>query len=83
MMDLSASGNPWSPSAIVALDSARKASILKAIWAERDWCATSERSKGFRCVSASGAKRMHSPPLADTTGEYSPAGSRTMISSSG
>ena len=36
MMDLSASGSPWSPSAMVALDSARKASILKAIWAERD-----------------------------------------------
>ena len=26
---------------------------------------------------------MHSPPFASTTGEYSPAGSRTMISSSG
>ena len=83
MMDLSASGSPWLPSAIVAEESARNASILKAICAAVDWCATSDRSKGFRCVPESGAKRIDSPPLPVTTGLYSPAGSRMMISSSG
>lgn len=68
MMDLSASGSPSAPSAMVADDSARKASILKAICAEGDWWETSARSKGLRCVSESGAKRMDSPPLATTTG---------------
>ena len=65
---------------MVAEDSAKNASILKAICAEGDWCATSAKSNGLRWVSESGAKRMDSPPLATTTGEYSPAGSRMMIS---
>ena len=76
MMDLSASVSPSEPSAMVAEDSARKASILNAICAEGDWWATSARSKGFRCVPESGAKRIDSPPLASTTGEYSPAWGR-------
>ena len=83
MIDLSASGRPWSPSAMVALESASIASILNASCAWFALSATSERSKGFMNVSVSGENLMHVPPAGSTTGAYSPAGSKTITSSSG
>ena len=68
---------------MVALESASIASILKASCAWLALSATSERSKGFMNVSVSGEKRMQVPPAGSTTGAYSPAGSKTITSSSG
>ena len=68
---------------MVALESASIASILKASCAWFALSATSERSKGFMNVSVSGEKRMQVPPAGSTTGAYSPAGSKTITSSSG
>jgi hypothetical protein len=76
MMDLSASGSPWLPSAIVAPESARNASILKARCAAGGCPATSARSKGLRQAPEPGPSFTETPPLGTTTLAYSPAGSK-------
>lgn len=83
MMDLSASGSPSWPSAIIADERARKASILNAICDADARPSTSAKSNGFMCVSESGAKRMFTPSVLSMTFPYSPAGSKMMTSSSG
>ena len=82
-MDLSASGKPSELSAIMAEESAKKASILNASCAASALPSTSDRSKGLSAVSASGARRTFTPPRASMRLPYSPAGSKMMISSVG
>ena len=56
---------------------------MNAIWLVVAMLATSERSNGLKRVGESGENAMFDPPSASMRVGYSPAGSNTMIWSSG